>query len=68
MKYRSAQIAVTDGEYGAGGRSRTDTPSEGRGILSPVRLPVPPLRHTRTANSVEASVRQLQSSNCKRLA
>ena len=30
---------------GAGGRSRTDTGCEPRGILSPVRLPVSPLRH-----------------------
>src|SRR5262245_28557893 len=29
---------------GAGGGGRTHTPSEGRWILSPVRLPVPPLR------------------------
>jgi hypothetical protein len=30
---------------GAGGRNRTDTGLEPRGILSPVRLPVSPLRH-----------------------
>jgi hypothetical protein len=30
--------------YGAGDRSRTDTPITRRRILSPVRLPVPPLR------------------------
>ena len=30
--------------YGAGGEGRTLMPSEGRGILSPVRLPVPPLQ------------------------
>ena len=30
--------------FGAGGGGRTHMPSEGRGILSPVRLPVPPLR------------------------
>ena len=29
---------------GAGGGGRTHMPSEGRGILSPVRLPVPPLQ------------------------
>src|SRR5215813_8783472 len=29
---------------GAGGGGRTHMTSEGRGILSPVRLPVPPLR------------------------
>ena len=29
---------------GAGGGGRTLMPSEGRGILSPVRLPVPPLQ------------------------
>ena len=29
---------------GAGGEGRTLMPSEGRGILSPVRLPVPPLQ------------------------
>jgi hypothetical protein len=30
---------------GAGGRNRTDTGWKPRGILSPVRLPVSPLRH-----------------------
>ncbi len=30
--------------FGAGGGGRTHMPSEGRGILSPVRLPVPPLQ------------------------
>ena len=32
-------------QLGAGGEGRTLMPSEGRGILSPVRLPVPPLQH-----------------------
>ncbi len=31
--------------HGAGGRNRTDTGWKPRGILSPVRLPVSPLRH-----------------------
>ena len=30
---------------GAGDRSRTDTITNNRRILSPVRLPIPPLRH-----------------------
>ena len=30
--------------FGAGGGGRTHMTSEGRGILSPVRLPVPPLQ------------------------
>jgi hypothetical protein len=33
------------GKIGAGGRNRTDTGWKPRGILSPVRLPVSPLRH-----------------------
>ena len=32
-------------ESGAEGRSRTDTSREARWILSPVRLPISPLRH-----------------------
>ena len=31
--------------YGAGGRNRTDMGWKPRGILSPVRLPISPLRH-----------------------
>ncbi len=31
--------------HGAGGRNRTDMGWKPRGILSPVRLPVSPLRH-----------------------
>ena len=34
-------------ENGAEGRSRTDTSCEARWILSPVRLPISPLRHMR---------------------
>lgn len=34
------------GIVNAGGRSRTDTSRKGRQILSLVRLPVPPLRHS----------------------
>src|SRR6516225_4984142 len=37
----SQQLVCNDG---AGGGGRTHMPSEGRGILSPVRLPVPPLQ------------------------
>src|SRR6516225_2019133 len=37
----SQQLVCNDG---AGGGGRTLMPSEGRGILSPVRLPVPPLQ------------------------
>ena len=33
------------GHNGAEDRNRTGTTGEGRRILSPVRLPVPPLRH-----------------------
>lgn len=33
--------------YGAGGRNRTGTGFDPRGILSPVRLPISPLRHVR---------------------
>lgn len=35
---------VNSNYCGAGGGGRTLMPSEGRGILSPVRLPVPPLQ------------------------
>ena len=31
--------------YGARGRGRTGTTGKGRGILSPVRLPIPPPGH-----------------------
>ena len=33
--------------YGAEDRGRTGTIGKDRGILSPVRLPIPPLRHVR---------------------
>ena len=33
------------GKFGAGNRARTDTRFKSHGILSPGRLPIPPLRH-----------------------
>ena len=44
---RRALCSLSPGgeKIGAGGRSRTDTVVTNRRILSPVRLPVPPLRH-----------------------
>src|SRR5579883_1481070 len=45
---------------GAGGGGRTHMTSEGRGILSPVRLPVPPLQR-RTVSRFEYTSRALAS-------
>ena len=45
---------------GAGGGGRTHMPSEGRGILSPVRLPVPPLQ--RRASMIATAQRRARSS------
>ena len=38
--------------YGAEGRGRTGTEISFRGILSPLRLPIPPLQHTGGANRI----------------
>ena len=43
---------------GAGGRSRTGTGLSALGILSPVRLPIPPLRRSREANRETRDVRR----------
>ena len=45
IKKGSCLIAETIGITGAEDRNRTGTIFEDRRILSPVRLPVPPLRH-----------------------
>lgn len=41
---RNAQALALSPHEGAGGGGRTHTPLSRPGILSPVRLPVPPLR------------------------
>src|SRR5512139_312408 len=41
---------------GAGGGSRTRTALSGQGILSPLRLPVSPLRHEENGQGMEATV------------
>ena len=41
---RVMSLTVSGYLVGAGDRGRTDTIGEDRGILSPVRLPIPPLR------------------------
>ncbi len=40
----TAACGVTRSIFGAGGGGRTHMLSEERGILSPVRLPIPPLQ------------------------
>ena len=40
---------VSSWERTAGGRNRTGTKVTFRGILSPLRLPIPPLRHEKVA-------------------
>ena len=56
----SRQLVCNDG---AGGGGRTHMPSEGRGILSPVRLPVPPLRQR--VGSFEFTLKLLQATQVK---
>ena len=51
-------------QNGAGDRGRTGTIGKDRGILSPVRLPVPPLRHSiflEATPRFELGIKELQS-------
>src|ERR1019366_2768854 len=54
-----ATQAAPGANCGAGGGGRTLIPSEGCGILSPVRLPVPPLRQR--YDSFEFTLKLLQA-------
>src|ERR1022692_4801926 len=55
----ATQAAAPGANCGAGGGGRTLIPSEGCGILSPVRLPVPPLRQS--SDSFEFTSKLLQA-------
>ena len=53
-----------DVKYGAEDRNRTGTRGKSRRILSPVRLPVPPLRHSiflEATPRFELGIKELQS-------
>ena len=47
VKYKKKYHTPCDTSFNAADRNRTGTGDKARRILSPVRLPVPPLRHSK---------------------